>query len=61
MISGLLQDLRRAIRQLRFCPGFAALAILTLALAIGANTAMFTVAEECCCVRCPMPMRGRAR
>jgi predicted permease len=45
-MSGLLQDLRQAVRQLRLSPGFAALAIITLALAIGANTAMFTVAED---------------
>ena len=45
-MSGLVQDLRQAVRQLRRSPGFAALAIITLALAIGANTAMFTVAED---------------
>src|SRR5581483_2491511 len=45
-MSGLAQDLRQAVRQLRRSPGFAALAIITLALAIGANTAMFTVAED---------------
>ena len=45
-MSGLMQDLRQAVRQLRRSPGFAALAIITLALAIGANTAMFTVAED---------------
>jgi putative ABC transport system permease protein len=45
-VSGLLQDLRQAFRQLRLSPGFAALAVITLALAIGANTTMFTVAED---------------
>jgi len=42
----LLYDLRHALRQLRKTPGMALLAILTLALGIGANTAIFTVIES---------------
>jgi putative ABC transport system permease protein len=45
-MSTLFQDLRYAVRQLLKAPGFAALAIGTLALGIGANTAMFTMVES---------------
>ena len=41
-----MSDLREALRQLRKAPGFAATAVITLALGIGATTAIFTLAHQ---------------
>jgi predicted permease len=45
MLDALFQDLRYAARSLRRTPGFAIAAIITLALGIGANTAIFTLLD----------------
>jgi hypothetical protein len=53
------QDLRFALRQLKKNPGFAAVAILTLALGIGASTIVFRVVYNG--VLYPFPYRSAER
>ena len=42
----MFEDLKFAVRQLRKSPGFALAAIFTLALGIGANTAIFSLLDQ---------------
>jgi predicted permease len=58
-MNGFLHDLRFGLRQLIKRPGFAAAAILTLALGIGANTAVFSVLNGYLLKSLPYPHSDR--
>ncbi len=53
--AGLGRDLRQAVRLLRLNPGFAAVAILSLALGVGANTAIFELIDAVMMRTLPFP------
>src|SRR5919197_1490167 len=54
-LDDLRQDLRFGVRSALRAPMFSLLAVLTLALGIGANAAVFGVLSRCCSTRSPTP------
>ncbi len=58
-VEQVVQDVRYGLRQLRRSPGFVAVAVLSLALGIGANTALFSVVDALLLKNIPVKEPGR--
>ena len=58
-LEELMQDVKYGLRMLRKAPGFAAVVVLTLALGIGANTAIFSVVNST--LVAPLPFKDSAQ
>src|SRR5919106_6371747 len=59
LVDELAEDLRNGFRQIARNPGFTAIAVLTLALGIGANTALFSIFNGL--ILRPLPVRDPGR
>jgi len=59
LLESMWQDVKYAVRSFRQSPGFAAIAVLTLALGIGATTSIFSVVQTLLIRRLPFPDADR--
>lgn len=60
-LEDLFADLRIAVRQLRLAPGYCAIAVITMGLGVGANTAIFTLVNAALLRNAPFPEPDRLK